>query len=369
MARKGENIYKRKDGRWEGRYPKKRNSSGNIVYGYIYASRYQVVKTELTKKRAEYLNLYQNFDIYDGTVAEWMNYWLSVTMKNKIKQTTFSAYKRKMERHIFPYLGKIKLNELTIEKIEELVQYLLINKYAPATVHGVINILKSALKKATIDKKISRNPCDHLLLPPLDKKAIVVLTKNEQVQLEKLVMQEKKCSPVILALYTGMRIGEISGLEWQDIDFEHDIIHIRRTVSRIPVDKGEAKTKIIIDKPKTKSSLRDIPLSSNLKKYLKKMKSQQDGNYVVSCRGSFMEPRIINYHFKKSLKSVNISDIHFHSLRHTFATRCVEAGVDIASLSKIMGHASMKMTLDTYTTALWETRIAAIQLIDKQLQV
>nr|OTO68766.1 hypothetical protein A5866_000964 [Enterococcus sp. 12C11_DIV0727] len=119
--------------------------------------------------------------------------------------------------------------------------------------------------------------------------------------------------------------------------------------------------------PKTKSSKRSIPLAKNLKNYLLDKRKIDTSEYVISCKGSYAEPRVISYRFKKSMKQAGIRSIHFHVLRHTFATRCVEQGIDIATLSKLLGHASIKLTLDTYTDSLWENRKAAVSVIDHKL--
>lgn len=165
-----------------------------------------------------------------------------------------------------------------------------------------------------------------------------------------------------------MRIGEISGLKWTDINFEENLIQVKRTVSRILNEEGITyKTKVDMDKPKTWDSERIIPLAENLKKYLLERRRKQDSEYVVSCKGRFAEPRVINYRFQKIVSNLDIGNIHFHVLRHTFATRCLENGADIASLSRLMGHQSTRMTLDIYTDSLLEKRQEVIQTLDQRL--
>ncbi|WP_430602943.1 hypothetical protein IGJ02_000268 [Enterococcus sp. DIV0724b] len=367
--RKGENIYKRKDGRWEGRFIKDRTTDKRIIYGYVYGKNYSEVKEKLSIKKAQYIASNKNITSFSGTLEEWLNYWLEILMKNKIKASSYSNYKGKIDKYILPYLGKTTLRDLKTEHIESFINDLNTMNLANSTIRSIIAILKSSLKKAVYDEKIYSDPCTKIVLPTIQKPEIAALTVHAQKSLELIALQQNECSGEIIALYTGMRIGEISGLKWSDIDMEKNIIHVRRTISRIPSTTINGKTEIIIDTPKTKSSLRVIPLAVNLKEYLLKWKKCAISEYVINCRGSFTEPRIINYRFKKNVKMARLGSIHFHMLRHTFATRCVEEGIDIATLSKILGHSSIKMTLDTYTDSLWENRKAAISVIDKRLSI
>lgn len=369
MVKKGENIYKRKDGRWEGRFTKNRNEQGRIIYGYVYGKCYSEVKEKLSIKKAQYLTLSQDEYNYYGTVAEWMIYWLEHSIKDTIKLSTYSNYRGKTEKHIIPFFGNIQLKDLKRQDIEAFVRYLASNHLSNSTIQNIVNLLKSAIKEAIREEKIYQNPCKHLLLPSAQKSSVHALSAKDQRKLEQAALLEEESSAIIIALYTGMRIGEISGLRWTDIDWSENIIYVRRTISRIPSTTMVGKTEILIDLPKTQTSLRAIPLATNLKKYLHKKKQAAGGNYVVNCKGDFTEPRIISYRFKKVLKQSGINPVSFHSLRHTFATRCLEKGADIATLSKILGHSSVKMTLDTYTDSLWESRQSALKKVDKNLSV
>lgn len=367
MVKKGENIYKRKDGRWEGRFTKNRNTKGRIMYGYVYGKCYSEVKEKLSEKKAQYIFSRQQESSYSGTVKEWMIYWLEKSIKESIKLSTYSNYKGKIEKHIIPYLGDIQLKELKRADIESFIRHLTSIQLSNSTIQNIANLLKSAIKEAIRSEKIYHNPCKNLLLPSAQKAFVQALSIDNQRKLERAALLEEESSAIIIALYTGMRIGEISGLRWTDIEWQKNIIYVRRTISRIPSTTRAGKTELLIDLPKTKTSIRSIPLATNLKKYLQTKRKNATGIYVVNCKESFTEPRIISYRFKKVLKTAGITSISFHSLRHTFATRCIEKGVDIATLSKILGHASVKMTLDTYTDSMWESRKSALNVIDKNL--
>ncbi|MEI5994255.1 tyrosine-type recombinase/integrase [Candidatus Enterococcus mansonii] len=365
MVKKGENIYKRKDGRWEGRYIKERTPKNKIIYGYIYGKHYSEVKEKLTVIKAKYLVSNYTMSRYSGTVEDFIGNWMMSTMKYTIKPTTYSNYVRLIKRHIIPIIGTIKLQTITQEDIQTLVYQLAQQQFASGTIRNVFNILKNALNVAVRQNYLYENPCKNIILPKTTTKKITALSLSDQRKIELLALQEKECSPIILALYSGMRIGEISGLKWEDIDLEKNIIHVRRTITRITNEHTTLKkTEVIAGTPKSNNSERIIPLATNLSNYLLEKKKFSSNEYVISCNGGLTEPRTINYRFKKITNKLGLSEIRFHTLRHTFATRCLEQGVDIASLSQILGHHSTKLTLDTYTDSLLENRQAAIATID-----
>lgn len=366
MPRKGENIYKRKDGRYEGRYIKARSLDGQIKYGYIYGKRYADVKQELTLLKAQFTFAHKKKLNALETVRSWMLYWLETSVKNQVKLSTYMNYRGHLDRYILPKLGEKQLIALQTQDIEHFIEYLSSLELSSLTIRCIFNILKSGLKKARLSSYIHENPCDNVSLPKSDRKKVTALDIDTQKELENLAL-EKGCFAIILSLYTGMRIGEISGLKWSDVDFKNNVLYVNRIVVRVPVPDQHLKTKVMLGSPKTRASIRAIPIAPNLKRYLETIRTD-NSEFVIPCGDSFSEPRIINYHFKKIVDQMGRKEIHFHMLRHTFATRCVEKGVDIASLSMILGHSSTKMTLDTYTDSMWETRKQAVSVVDEQLQ-
>jgi integrase len=368
VSRKGENIYKRKDGRWEGRYIKARNEQGKIVYGYIYGRQYAQVKKRLAELKVQYSFTHTNVNLYKGTVKDWLYHWLNIVMKKRIKQSTYTSYRLRIDKYIIPFLGNKALSQLKNQDVEEFVNYLFQIDLSSATIHSVVMVLKSALKKAHLENYILMNPSLNLEISAKQTNEITALSLADQAKIETVALKEQACSAVILALYTGLRIGEISGLKWADIDFDKNIIYVKRTLYRIPSLEEKKKTEIILAEPKTKSSKRAIPLAENLKSYLLNKKKMSTSEFVISCKNGYAEPRVISYRFKQIIKEAGVPPIHFHVLRHTFATRCVERGIDIATLSKLLGHASIKLTLDTYTDSLWENRKKAVSVLDEQLR-
>ncbi|MBP1044815.1 site-specific integrase [Enterococcus sp. BWM-S5] len=364
MAKKGENIYKRKDGRWEGRYIKTRSTSGRIIYGSVYGRRYAEVKEKLIRVKAKRLESSEPLNLYYGSFADWLQYWATTQVKNKVKATTYSNYYRLIKKHILPLLGNYPLTKLQTKDIQNFI-YVLQKDLTAGSIKNVFNIVKKSLNDAKRQAYISDNPCDFVELPKMRKKEVCALTIRQQKRLEIIAFQEKGCSPVILSLYSGMRIGEISGLKWSDIDFENELIYVKRTISRVLDESSqESKTKLIEGSPKSRYSLRQIPLAYNLKSYLLEKSKKAVSEYVIGNGRGLVEPRTVTNHFKKNLEAADLDNVKFHILRHTFATRCIEKGIDIASLSKILGHQSVKMTLDTYTDSLMETRRIAMSTID-----
>ncbi|WP_086348150.1 tyrosine-type recombinase/integrase [Candidatus Enterococcus clewellii] len=364
MAKKGENIYKRKDGRWEGRYIKMRTTSGKIVYGSVYGKKYTEVKEKLIQVKAKRLEKSGPLNPYYGSFADWLQYWATTQVKNKVKPTTYSNYYRLIKKHILPRLGNYPLTKLQTKDIQNFI-YGLQKELTAGSIKNVFNIVKKSLNDAKKHAYISENPCDFVELPKMRKREVHALTIAQQKRLEIVAFHERGCSPVILSLYSGMRIGEISGLRWSDIDFDNELIYVQRTVSRVLDESSQlSKTKVIEGSPKSSYSIRQIPLAYNLKNYLLEKSKEATSEYVIGNGQGLLEPRTITNHFKKNLKAAGLDNVKFHILRHTFATRCIEKDIDIASLSKILGHQSVKMTLDTYTDSLMETRRVAMATLD-----
>ena len=371
MPRKGENIYKRKDGRWEGRYIKERTPSRKILYGYVYGRRYTDVKEKLTLLKAKQLHVPIGPRGTGDTYEVFLYQWLTEKVRRRVKPTTYSHYVRLIKRHIVPSLGGYPLQDIQEAQIQNYIYSLSDQQLSSGTVRIIFALIRQSMDFAVKQELLLRNPCYEVELPRLNPRVVRALSIDEQRRLETAALTDLGCSPIILALYSGLRIGEISGLKWTDIDFDNRWIRVTRTISRI-IDETSlhAKTQVVSGTPKTAESSRIIPLADNLKDYLLDKRSHAVGEYVITSRKGFAEPRVINYRLKKTLQQAGLESagIRFHSLRHTFATRCLEQGVDIASLSKLLGHRSTKMTLDTYADSVLEHRKAAMEAVDKLLE-
>lgn len=172
----------------------------------------------------------------------------------------------------------------------------------------------------------------------------------------------------MLALDAGLRIGEIAALRWEDVDLENHLIYVNETVQRIPLQYNHSKTQVIVDDSKTNFSIRTIPMTSMLHKYLKEWNKQSTSKYVCSNKSTPSEPRLLTRYFHTIRKQSGIPSVHFHHLRHTFATRCIESNGDIVSISKLLGHKSTRTTLDVYTDSLLESRKYVIEKMEQKRQ-
>ncbi|MGX7245455.1 tyrosine-type recombinase/integrase [Enterococcus quebecensis] len=359
MARKGENIYKRKDRRWEGRYVKGRKVNGRIHYGYVYGQTYKEVKQKLTIKKATIFSGQEKYEQFYGTLNNWLDYWLEKVISTKVKPGTFDSYKSKIDCHVRPTIGEIRLSELNSSHINQFIHETN-KKISTNSLHSVFRVLKTSLKYAEKLHFIRSSIYENIELPKVRRTRITNISQFEHTLLIKEARQSHDGLAILISLETGMRIGEIAGLKWEDVDFKNKVLTVKRTLQRVKTHiDSEKKTQIIEEKPKSDSSERRIPLSSDLLEQLQNKKQKSSSVYVVSQNHSYTEPRTIRYQFKRLLKKLELAECTFHALRHSFATRCLEKGINIAVISSLLGHASIKMTLDVYTNSnLTEERIA-----------
>lgn len=335
MARKGENIYKRKDGRYEGRFIIGYDISGKAKYCSVYAKSYTDVKKKMQKYRSRPQSITRKSSF---TLSEWMNIWLS--RKNNIKLSTQKLYRRIIDNHITPQIGKIALRNLSSDTIQCFISSLAL---APATVKLIYTVLKAALKSAEEEKYIE-NVYSRISAPGILRKEPTVLTRSEQHTLECSLATPNDIG-ILICLYTGLRIGELCALKWENIDLDNALLHVCGTQSRID-------GKLIITPPKSSASQRIIPIPSVL---LNKLRSHShNGSFVLYSKNGMMDVRTYRRNFKRILKRASLPNIKFHALRHIFATRSLELGVDYKTLSIVLGHSSVKTTMDLYVHPLDE---------------
>ncbi|MBV7390599.1 tyrosine-type recombinase/integrase [Enterococcus alishanensis] len=371
MTQIGENIYRRKDGRWEGRYIKDRTEAGKIKYGYIYGPTFQQVKEKLKTQSTRYQKPKASDDDNQMKLIEWIEIWLNEN-KEYLKPSTRDSYVFKMNQYIIPYLGELELNELSNATIQTLVNQLQREGRSTSTLRVTFGILKRCLTAAVVSEILLQSPYQKIVFPKAKANNIHALSRWEQKKLEMVVKSDGALPSfaVLLALRTGMRIGEIAALHWQDIDFSDNKIFVRHTITRVNSPKqGNKKTNLTISTPKTLSSLREIPISSQLKAELLKYKKQTPiHEFIFSNSPKPYDPRLLTYYFHKIRRTADLEHITFHQLRHTFATRCLESKADIMSVSAILGHASTQMTLDIYADSLFDERRKTLAKMEKSLQ-
>lgn len=363
MPKKGENIRKRADGRWEGRYKVDTLPNGKTKYRSVYGKTYKEVKSKMYFCASQSYFSDKEKTSQKILIRDIIDTWIN-TNKSTHKGATEIRYEYLIKKHIIPELGDVPLSSVTSSMLtsfmnRKLEQGSLNGKEAlsPAYVRSIMSVTLSILQFA-VNEGLCQPLNINLQKPSIDKRELEVLSVFDQNRLESALLNninETKLG-ILISLNTGLRIGEVCALSWNDIDFENQIFHIRSTVARVKSTDSGVNSKLIIDKPKTKSSLRDIPIPSKLLTILVSMKKQSKGKYVVSAENSFVSPRTYEYRYHKILDEYNIPSVNYHTLRHTFATRCIEVGVDVKTLSEILGHANVSITLNTYVHSSMELK-------------
>lgn len=364
MSRKGENIYKRKDGRWEGRYIRFYDEQGKAKYGYIYGRTYYETKQLLIdeKSRRSVPDVARQSSI---KYADLLDEWLQFSRIN-IKESTYARYLHLVNTHIKPSLGKYPTSKVSTQLIETYINSQLKDgrldgngPLSAKTVSDILTIVKSSFEYAknhniqvacNLGKLgIKQQKNDIRVLSSMEQEALVhVLTDG---------MDLLKFG-TLLALYTGIRIGELCALQWEDISLDHAKLKVQKTLQRIQDTNrcAPARTKIIITEPKSKCSIRDIPLPDFLIPIAKQFSCSSKAFVLTGEKTKFVEPRTMQNHFKRYIAACGIEDANFHALRHTFATRCVEAGFEIKSLSEVLGHANVNITLNRYVHSSFDLK-------------
>ena len=356
MSRKGENIYKRKDGRWEGRYCKTRDESGKIKYGYVYARTYTDTKSKLELVKKECLSLPEkstgNFSIH--TFADVAGEWL-LYKKRILKETSISKYNNIINIHLLPFFREQDIHNITLEQMEAFYNALLMTKtakgtaLAPKTTLDILSVMKAILFYATTKKYMNILPVLRFEYRAVPKKLVVLSGRNQKILSTYLCLNlTYRNLGLLICMYTGIRLGEACALTWEDISLTEGYIYIHKTMQRIQKEHNEKKTMIIIAEPKTQSSIRTIPLPRQLIQLIKSSKLPMQGYLLTGSYERYIEPRNYQYHNKKIPQQCKIPQTNFHTLRHTFATRCVELGFDVKTLSEILGHSNINITLNRY---------------------
>ena len=335
MAKRGSNIYKRKDGRFEGRVPVGYQDNGKIKYKSVYAR----TLAEVKEKMSEMYSVRQNraASPMKLTVADAAEQWLS-SAKLRVKESSYANYENIVSKHIIPILGGEYMSNLTTQKLNDFIHYKLnsgrLNSkggLSAKSVRDIMTVYRSIEAYAAREYGIKGT---HFTMPKIEKKQTDVLNVFERKRLENYLIHNQNSTniSVLLCLFTGLRIGD------------NGTLMVSRTVQRI---NKHGKSEVVIGSPKSKSSIRIVPVPDFVLAILK-AKRKGDDFFIITGTSKPTEPRTMQNRFKAILKVCGIRDVNFHLLRHTYATVCIENGFDPKTLSELLGHADASITLNRY---------------------
>ncbi len=355
MPRRGENIYHRKDGLWQARYVKGLDELGKKKYGYVYARSYAEVK----EKRLDILSnislISQTASKLSITLTALAQEWLYVN-QNRIKPSTYQKYNNFLKNHIVDQIGKYPIMYLNPIVIKQYSDKKLTDGLSATTINNVLVFVHTCLKYGNRQYGLPIMDMIYLKQP---KREMRVLSIDEQRTLTTYLMSNTDIYKlgVLVALYTGMRIGELCALKWGDI--QDGVVCINKTLQRLQRPNSN-HSEIIIGEPKSSSSFRKIPLPPYINEVVELFRQKDEAQFMSRLYYPVIEPRVLQYQFKKYLKACGIEHANFHALRHTYATRCVEAEIDVKTLSELLGHSDVSVTLNKYVHSSFEQKVLSI---------
>ena len=338
------NLYHRKDGRWEGRITKAKEKNGRRHFFYFFGKTKDEVIQKMQKKQKKAPEHAAPTVTFSDAFQKWLQ-----NIRLSIKESTCSNYTMKAQKHLLPTFGTMKLCEISADEIYTFIAQKqkagLSNRY----ISDILVLLKSIFKYSTSIYHTA-NPMTGIA--PLKKNApeIQVLSQNHAKKLQHMLVKKAFVPSnlgILLSMATGIRIGELCALQWNDIDLEKRVLTVKKTIQRIQCPNQLSKTKLILTEPKTESSKRTVPIPEYMADILK-AHAKKSSVFLVSGKEKPMEPRTLQYRFARILKNGKLPSIHFHALRHMFATNCIQLGFDVKTLSELLGHASVETTLNKY---------------------
>lgn len=380
MSGKRKNIYKRKDGRWEGRYVKNRTPDGKAVYGYVYAHSWEevLVKLENAEKKQDFeteSSLYstEQYKLY-MIAEEWL-----CQIRPMIKESTYIKYQNLWKSYIQPDIGDLYATDISQNILESHCRKLLTSGghkgagLSPKTVADVMSLIRNIFRFCA--KKNIPVLCDAgEVMIRHTVKEMRIFSLEEQKILCRYIYSNQSIQNIgiLVSLFTGIRVGELCALKWEDISFSEKTLYIHRTMQRLQAADENAgqsmtRTKIIVTPPKSKHSVRTIPFPEELSKIMQSAQTSATGFFLTGSDKKWIEPRTMQNHFKRLLKCCEVKDANYHALRHTFATRCVEMGFDVKSLSEILGHANITITMNRYVHPSMQLKRANMQRLSELL--
>lgn len=379
---KGEGTIRKKGNGYEGRITVEVNGVRKQVSVYDKSQRVVVEKMqELRKKRDD--NYYiENKNI---TLEEWLKEWMKVYKKPYISPRTYQGYVEK-SKTILEHLGNMQLQKIELYHLQKFISDLQNEGKSPKSLRHYYSILKMCFDDAIMCRHISLNPTRNLKLPSMRRKELNIMTKEEQLVFEGFMKKYRMGTAYIVLDNTGLRAGELSGLTWKDVDFENKALYVRRGMQKITTyddDFNKVKRERKVTDVKTENSYRVVPMLDKvvriLQEYKKKVQAEQeelaelgegfkDDDFIFKTK--YNHP-ITSEYLRKTCqgicKSNNFRKVGIHELRHTFATRSIEAGIDLRVLQEILGHASYSTTADIYVHILGQVKLSQMNRLEDYL--
>lgn len=354
MSRRGTNIYKRKDNRWEGRFYLK----GTKKYRSVYGRTYTETRDKLRRLAADNTPVGCRNMLFNTVVLNWLE-----ERKIFAKTGSVGAYSARIQKHILPYFEGRKYCDISAYDVTNFINYKLSCGLSAKYVGDIAMILKSAAKLFS-ETTGCENRLAAVKLPRVRNRETNILTKEEQkcLQTELLKTDSDISVGIYLSFFTGLRIGELCALQWGDIDLESRLLRVKKTVQRVPVNNGKYKTAVVVSTPKTDTSARIIPLPGFLTELLEPHR-KGGGDFIISGKETPVEPRTLTRHFKEILRDAGLPDMKFHTLRHTFATNCLQQNFDVKTLSEILGHANTDITMRIYVHTSLDRKVACMNML------
>lgn len=345
------NIYYRQDGRFEGRILKEKRG-GKRKYQYFSGK----TRKDVWDKMDSYCNRINENQYCPKPLAVLIEDWF-FCIRHQVKESTVANYRMKIEKHILPSFGEKLVDAIHSDDIYKFIDFKKKSGLSDRYISDILVLMKSIFKYAVKVYHVF-NPMNDVSMPKKKAPEIQLLDSKEENQLRQYLAShsDRTTLGIIVSMYTGVRIGELTALQWQDVDLKKRILTVRKTLQRIQCQDGVTKTKLVITEPKSESSKRKIPIPAHVIPLLLKFQGNKN-EYLISGKETPTEPRTLQYRFSKILKNVNLPSVHFHSLRHMFASRCIRLGFDVKALSEILGHSSVEITLNRYVHSSFEQKI------------
>lgn len=304
------------------------------------------------------------------TFTEVVQLW-KTDKKLYVKNSTFSAYVLLLENHLLPVFGKYD-EEVTEPEVQKFVHQKLAQGLSQKSIKDILIVMKMVLKFGAKNRWLSYNPFEIQYPTVRENQSIEVLSRANQKKVMNYIQEHFtfRSLGIYICLSSGIRIGEICALTWEDIDTENGTIHIRKTIQRIyMIEDGNRRTELLLDTPKTKNSIREIPMSRELLRMLKPFKKIVNPSFFVLTNDAKpTEPRTYRSYYKNLMRDLEIPELKFHGLRHSFATRCIESNCDYKTVSVLLGHSNISTTLNLYVHPNMEQKKKAIDQMFKALK-